>query len=81
MAPESNKQHPYFPTVTDMKLIPIVALLAAPFVVSATRVTWDPTYSNGEQSLATLACSDGPNGFLNQGYKVLKDLRTFPNIG
>ena len=62
-----------------MKFISIVALLAAPFAVSATRIGW-AAYDNGEQSLNTVACSDGPNGLVTRGYLVFKDLPTFPNI-
>ena len=64
-----------------MKLISIVAILAAPFAASATRISWDSVYDQGTQSFATVACSDGPNGMLTKGYKVFKDLPTFPNIG
>ena len=76
---ESGKPHPCSPTVTDMKFISIVALLAAPFAVSATRIGW-AAYDNGEQSLNTVACSNGPNGLVTRGYSVFKDLPTFPNI-
>lgn len=64
-----------------MKLVSIFALLTAPFAVSAERISWDPLYGNGTQSLATVACSDGPNGMLTKGYKVFNDLPTFPRIG
>lgn len=62
-----------------MKLVSLVALLAAPFVATAIRVSWDPAYDNGPQSLDAVACSDGPNG-LEPKYKVFSDLPTFPNI-
>jgi len=64
-----------------MKFISVITLLAAPFVVSATRVSWDSTYDNGAQSLSTVACSDGTRGLLTKGYKVFSDLPTFPNVG
>ena len=62
-----------------MKFVSLVALLVAPLVATATRVSWDPTYDNGSQSLDTVACSDGPNG-LEPKYGVFSDLPTFPNI-
>jgi len=71
----------FSPTVTDMKFISIIALLTAPFAVSATRISWDSVYDNATQSLAVVACSDGPNGMLTKGYRLFGDLPTFPNIG
>jgi len=76
-----SKQYSSFSTLTDMKLISTIALFAAPFAVSATRVSWDSVYDQGTESLATVACSDGPNGLLTKGYNVFEDLHTFPNIG
>jgi len=64
-----------------MKFVSIIALLVTPFAASAERVSWDSVYDNGEGSLATVACSDGPNGLLTKGYDVFGDLSTFPNIG
>ncbi|KAF9793146.1 SnodProt1 [Thelephora terrestris] len=64
-----------------MRFISIISLLAAPFVISATRVSWDSVYDQGMQSLATVTCSDGSNGLLTKGYNLFKDLPTFPNIG
>lgn len=62
-----------------MKFVSLVALLAAPLVATAIRVSWDSIYDNGAQSLDNVACSDGPNG-LEPKYKVFSDLPTFPNI-
>ena len=48
----------------------IAALLAtvAPVAKAATTsVSYDQTYDNANQSLATVACSDGINGLLSQG--------------
>lgn len=64
-----------------MKYVSIIALLVAPFAISATRVSWDSEYDQGTQSLSTVACSDGSNGLLTKGYNLFKDLPTFPNIG
>lgn len=64
-----------------MKFISVVTLLAAPFVVSSTRIAWDAAYDNGSQSLATVSCSNGANGMLTKGYHIFRDLPTFPNIG
>lgn len=62
-----------------MKSATIIALLTAPFVVGTTRVSWDPVYDQGTQSLSTVACSDGSNGLLP--YYEFEDLPTFPNVG
>lgn len=64
-----------------MRLVSIIALLAAPFAIGATRVSWDSVYDQGTQSLSTVACSNGANGLQTKGYNVFDDLPTFPNIG
>ena len=64
-----------------MKFASIIALLTAPFTVSATRISWDSVYDNATQSLAVVACSNGSNGMLGKGYNFFGDLPTFPNIG
>jgi hypothetical protein len=64
-----------------MKFISIIALLVAPFAVSAIRVTWDPVYDQPTESFSNvIACSNGPNGLLAKGYKEFSNLPTFPNI-
>ena len=64
-----------------MKSVSIIALLVAPFAVSATHVSWDSVYDQGTESLADVACSDGPNGLLTKGYSEFEDLPSFPYIG
>ena len=63
-----------------MRSISVIALLIAPFAVSATRVSWNPVYDQGAESLSNVACSNGPNGLLSKGYNEFSDLPTFPNI-
>ena len=67
-------------TVTDMKFISIIALLASPLAINATRIAWNSVYDDATQSLSTVACSNGPNGLLAK-YATFKDLPTFPHIG
>ena len=44
------------------------ALTAVPAALAATvSVSYDQTYDNGSNSLATVACSDGSNGMLTKG--------------
>ena len=76
-----SKQFLRFPIPLAMRFASIIPLLAAPFVVSGMRVSWDPVYDQGMQSLTTVTCSDGSNGLLVKGYNVFEDLPTFPNIG
>jgi hypothetical protein len=64
-----------------MKFVSIIALLVAPFAVSATRVSWDSVYDQGTESLYDVSCSDGPNGLITKGYMEFDNLPTFPNIG
>ncbi|KAF4511842.1 hypothetical protein G6O67_001049 [Ophiocordyceps sinensis] len=62
-----------------MQLSHIFVLASA---VSATRVTFDPGYDNGDRDLTQVACSDGPNGLITRkGWKKQGDIPTFPFIG
>ncbi|KIK59153.1 hypothetical protein GYMLUDRAFT_44905 [Collybiopsis luxurians FD-317 M1] len=54
---------------------------AAATLAAAETLQYDPTYDNGDQSLATVACSDGSNGLLTRGFTTFSSLPTFPNIG
>ncbi|RPA79461.1 Cerato-platanin [Ascobolus immersus RN42] len=66
-----------------MKFTLLAALLPAAVFGArvSTSISWDPIYSNGGQSLATVACSDGNNGLLTKGYSTFGSLPQFPNIG
>ncbi|KAI0668418.1 immunomodulatory protein [Trametes maxima] len=59
------------------------ALAALALVTPALGVTvsFDQTYDNGGNSLATVACSDGANGMLTKGFSTFGSLPHFPNIG
>lgn len=80
---ESGKTTPYFPTVTDMKFVSVVAALAAPLAASATNITWSSGFVLDDGGLATwvYSCGLGPDGLLANGYKTLKEVPTFPYIG
>jgi len=65
-----------------MKLFSVAVLsfaAAAPAVLADT-VQYDPTYDNGNQSLSTVACSDGANGLMTKGFSTFSSLPSFPNI-
>ncbi|KIK59090.1 hypothetical protein GYMLUDRAFT_139795, partial [Collybiopsis luxurians FD-317 M1] len=49
--------------------------------VSASQVRFDTAYDDPSRSLATVACSDGPNGLMTKGYTTFNSLPSFPNIG
>lgn len=66
-------------TMYFIKTLVAACLVALPSL--ATTVSYDTTYDNSGQSLATVACSDGPNGLLTKGYSTFGSLRNFPNIG
>lgn len=58
-------------------------LLAAAALVSsagAITVSYDQTYDNAGQSMATVACSNGPNGLMER-FPTFGSLPHFPNIG
>ena len=64
----------------QFKTIALAALaLAAPAL--GVTVSFDEAYDNGSASLATVACSDGPNGLLTKGFSTFNSLPHFPNIG
>ena len=67
-----------------MKFAPALTTLAV-FTSSSMAVTmtvsFDQFYDNETQSLATVACSNGPNGLLTEGFTTFGSLPGFPNIG
>ncbi|OJA10298.1 hypothetical protein AZE42_05544 [Rhizopogon vesiculosus] len=68
-----------------MKFTHIVALLSAFATALAAsvpvKVTYDGTYSNPDGSLNNVACSNGANGLVTQGYTTFSSLPSFPFIG
>ncbi|KZV64666.1 Cerato-platanin [Peniophora sp. CONT] len=62
-----------------MQCVAVTLALVAAAV--ATDVRYDNTYDNADQSLGTVACSDGSNGLLTKGFTTFGSLPTFPNIG
>jgi hypothetical protein len=57
------------------------ALLALIASTLADSVSFENTYDNKNNSLATVSCSDGANGLLTKGFTTFGSLPTFPNIG
>ncbi|KAF8491533.1 Cerato-platanin, partial [Gautieria morchelliformis] len=57
-----------------------LVLVAASALADSVTVSFDNTYDNAGGSLATVACSDGPNGLLSR-FPTFGNLPTFPNIG
>ncbi|KAF9453632.1 cerato-platanin-related secreted protein [Macrolepiota fuliginosa MF-IS2] len=59
------------------------ALAIIPAIVSAATVSlsYDETYDASGTSLAVVACSNGSNGLLTQGFTTFGSLHNFPNIG
>ncbi|EPQ58697.1 Asp f 13-like protein [Gloeophyllum trabeum ATCC 11539] len=66
-----------------MKFTSAVVTLTAALVssVGAVTVSWDSAYDNSGQSLATTACSDGPNGLQTKGFTTFGSLPDYPYIG
>lgn len=62
-----------------MKLSTILSLF--PIAVIAVNTSFDPVYDNKNQSLATVACSNGSNGLLTKGFTTFGSLPKFPFIG
>lgn len=57
---------------------PIFVLFTS--VHSQQNVSYDQTYDDGSHSLATVTCSDGPNGLMTKGYNTFQDV-PFPYLG
>ncbi|KAH0830145.1 Cerato-platanin [Lanmaoa asiatica] len=67
-----------------MKFISLAAAVLAfalPAFAQQESLSYDTTYDNASLSLASVACSDGPNGLMTKGYTTLGSLPTFPNVG
>lgn len=65
-----------------MKFFAIVAsLLAAVPLIQAITVAYDPVYDKRANSMEIVACSDGENGLITQGYPTFGAVPRFPNIG
>ncbi|KAI5120163.1 hypothetical protein M0805_008430 [Coniferiporia weirii] len=66
-----------------MKLSVIASLLAfcTATALGTVQVTYDPVYDKANQSLTTVACSDGKNGLLTKNFTTFGSLPTFPFIG
>ena len=59
----------------------VLTALVCATLGQAVSVSYDPTYDNSGQSLATVACSDGSNGLLTRGFTTFGSLPRFPHIG
>ena len=67
-----------------MKLLAVAAAALLPTLAlaqSTVSVSFDQTYDNAGQSLATVACSNGANGLLTKGFTTFGSLPDFPYIG
>ncbi|KAJ3731667.1 cerato-platanin-like protein [Lentinula guzmanii] len=63
-----------------MKFTIFVPILTAASTM-ADQLRFDTTYDNANQSLSTVACSNGMNGLLTKNFTTFGSLPTFPNIG
>ncbi|KNZ72311.1 Protein SnodProt1, partial [Termitomyces sp. J132] len=52
-----------------------------PALALADSVSFDQVYDDAAASLATVSCSDGPNGLLPRGFTTFGSLPNFPHIG
>lgn len=66
-----------------MKFSLIFTSLAVLFTSIHAQLTasYDTQYDNADQSLSTVACSNGPNGLLTRGFTTFGSLPNFPLIG
>src|SRR5690349_11220144 len=64
-----------------MKLSFSLPFIAGAAVANALTASYDTVYDNSDGKLTTVACSDGPNGLITQGYKTFGSLPNFPRIG
>ncbi|KAF9265872.1 snodprot1 [Marasmius fiardii PR-910] len=76
----SDSQITHTVTSPIMKfLLAVITLLTSS--VTAVQLQYDNHYDDSGASLATTACSDGPNGLLTRGYSTFGSLPRFPHIG
>ncbi|KAJ5519476.1 hypothetical protein LT330_008843 [Penicillium expansum] len=68
-------------TSAFLATLSLVAAAPAPAAAETVSVSFDPKYDVGTSSLNTVACSDGVNGLVTQGYTDFASLPIFPNIG
>ena len=63
--------------------LPAAALaLAVPVFAQKTwRLTYDTTYDDASLPLTSVACSNGPHGFITEGFNTLGSLTNFPYVG
>ena len=65
-----------------MKFASTILSLAAIFsVASADIVRYNQIYDNPSYPLDGVACSNGPNGLVTDGFDTLGQLPTFPGVG
>jgi hypothetical protein len=64
-----------------MKLSSVAFLTLLVASTNAARVTYDSTYDRPNDSLASVACSNGANGLLTKGFTTFGSLPNFPFIG
>ncbi|KUM56762.1 hypothetical protein ACN42_g10445 [Penicillium freii] len=68
-------------TSASLATFSLVAAAPAPAAAETVSVSFDPKYDVGTSSLTTVACSDGINGLITEGYTDFASLPSFPNIG
>jgi hypothetical protein len=65
-----------------MQFSKIIGLAAFTAAATATSLSYDEGYDNGDRSLLEVSCSDGANGLITRyGWNYQKDIPTFPYIG
>lgn len=68
-------------TSAFLATLSLVSAAPAPAAAETVSVSYDTKYDVGASSLTTVACSDGVNGLITQGYTDFASLPGFPNIG
>ncbi|KAJ4413359.1 hypothetical protein N0V85_003590 [Neurospora sp. IMI 360204] len=65
-----------------MQLSKILSLFTLATAASATTVSYDTGYDDGNRSLTVVSCSDGPNGLMTKyHWNFQSQVKNFPYVG
>ncbi|PLB40221.1 allergenic cerato-platanin Asp F13 [Aspergillus candidus] len=67
--------------LSSVQAVPVEQPEDAATAATTVSVSYDPKYDVGGTSLSTVACSDGVNGLLTEGFTTFDSVPGFANIG
>lgn len=67
--------------LSSVQAVPVEQPEDAAAAAATVSVSYDPKYDVGSTSLTTVACSNGPNGLITEGFTTFETVPGFANIG